>query len=91
MMQLQFPDRCVTYDQFLHDLAAVMVPQLKAALTETSDVISQRMAYRQFGEGNVRRWLSQGVLTVRKRPGKVEYLLSELRLQQQRTQDYFTK
>ena len=90
MMQLQFPDRCVTYDQFIHDLASVMVPKLKEAMTETNEVISQRMAFRMFGEGNVRRWAGKGLLTIRKRPGKVEYNINELRLLQQRTQDYFS-
>lgn len=88
-LQLQFQDRCVTYDQFINDLAAVMVPRLKEAMKEQGDTISQRKAYRQYGEGNVRRWLKKGLLTVRKRPGKVEYLVSELQLQQQREQDYF--
>lgn len=85
VIQIQVPDRCVTYEELLDDFALRLAPLLR---TDNREVISQREAYRIFGEGNVRRWFSKGMLTVRKRPGKVEYLMSELRLCQSRQQDY---
>lgn len=88
MIQIQFPDKTVTYDTFLRDLATALAPMLRDG-ADTREVISQREAYRIFGEGNVRRWTKKELLTIRKRPGKVEYLMSELRLCQQRQQDYF--
>ena len=55
-----------------------------------SDIISQNKAFKLFGQGNVLRWRQKGMLKpVSKRPGKIEYRLSELRLLQQRPQDYF--
>lgn len=90
MLQLVFPDKCVSYNTFLNDLATVLVPKIKEALQESSDVVSQNAAYRQFGKGNVTRWLKQRRLEpVSKRPGKIEYRISDLRLLQQRKQDYF--
>lgn len=87
-MQLQFPDKTVTYETFVKDVALQLSTLLRQAKDE-KEVVSQREAYRIFGEANVRRWFRQGLLTVRKRPGKVEYLMSELHLCQSRQQDYF--
>ena len=64
MIQLTFPDKCVTY--------------------------SQNQAFKMFGQGNIRRWRQKGLVEpVSKRPGKIEYRISDLRLLQQRKQDYF--
>ena len=48
------------------------------------------MAFKMFGQGNIRRWRKKGLLEpVSKRPGKLEYRVSDLRILQQRKQDYF--
>lgn len=89
MLQIAFSDRCVTYDTFINDLTTALVPKLLEAMENPSDIISQRRAFKIFGEGNIRRWLRQGRLKpFSKRPGKIEYKLSSLRILQQRTQDY---
>ena len=90
MLQLMFADKCVTYDTFINDLATALAPKLKELEENPSDIISQNKAFMMFGQGNILRWRRQGLLKpVSKRPGKIEYRLSELRLLQQRPQDYF--
>lgn len=90
MLQLTFPDKCVTYHTFINDLATALVPKLMEAMVNPSDILSQRQAYKLYGEGNVKRWRRDGVLEpVSKRPGKIEYRISDLRILQQRKQDYF--
>lgn len=90
MIQLVFPDKCVTYDTFINDLATALAPKLKELGENPSDIISQNQAFKIFGQGNIRRWREKGLLEpVSKRPGKIEYRLSDLRILQQRKQDYF--
>ena len=90
MIQLTFPDRCVTYSTFINDLATALVPKLMEAMENPSDLISQNKAFKIFGQGNIRRWREKGLLEpVSKRPGKIECRLSDLRILQQRKQDYF--
>ena len=90
MIQLMFPDKCVTYSTFINDLATALVPKLLEAMENPSDLISQNQAFKIFGQGNIRRWRKKCLLEpVRKRPGKIEYRLSDLRILQQRKQDYF--
>lgn len=90
MLQLAFPDKCVSYSVFINDLATALVPKLKEAMENPSDIISQRTAFKLFGCANIRRWIEKGQLTpVAKRPGKIEYRLSDLKILQQRQQDYF--
>lgn len=88
MMHIQFPDRMVTYDVFMSDLANRIAEKL-LCIREHPEVISQRAAYREFGKTNVQRWLRQGKLHPCKRIGKVEYSTAELRMAQQVQQDYF--
>ncbi|MBQ7462460.1 MAG: hypothetical protein IJS63_09455 [Bacteroidaceae bacterium] len=88
MIQIQFPDRMVSYDTFVNDIAASIVKQLKES-HEDPEMVSQRSAYRIFGRGNVDRWRKKGLLSTHKRPGKVEYSTVELRRCQSRQQDYF--
>ena len=89
MIQIQFPDKMVTYETFINDLATALVPKIREALQDPSGIVSQNRAFKLFGEGNVRRWLKKELLVpVSKRPGKVEYRLSDLRLLQARKQDY---
>ena len=90
MLQLMFADKCVTYETFINDLATALAPKLKELEENPSDIISQNKAFKMFGQGNILRWRRQGLLKpVSKRTGKIEYRLSELRLLQQRPQDYF--
>lgn len=90
MLQLMFPDKCVTYSTFINDLATALVPKLLQAMENPSDIVSQRKAYKLFGEGNVTRWRQKGLVEpISKRPGKIEFRLSDLRILQQRQQDYF--
>lgn len=88
MLTLDFTDKSVAYSTFVRDLASEVVRQLKEQ-RDDPDMVSQRKAYAMFGRGNVDRWRKQGKLHPCKRPGKVEYLVSELRQAQQRQQDYF--
>ena len=90
MIQLMFSDKCVTYDTFIDDLTTALVPKLLKAMENPSDIISQNKAFKIFGQGNIRRWRQKGLVEpVSKRPGKIEYRISDLRLLQQRKQDYF--
>ena len=88
MTILAFKDKCVPYETFIEDVAMALVVKLKEAEHEPSDVISQRMAYRIFGEANVRRWVKQMQLeAVSRRPGKIEYRIADLKLLQGRKKD----
>lgn len=88
MQLLQFPDKCVSYQTFVHDVAAQVAFFMKADRADP-ERISQNKAFTMFGRGNVERWREKGRLTVFKRPGKVEYLTAELRYCQRTQQDYF--
>jgi hypothetical protein len=47
---------------------------------------------KMFGQGNIRRWREKGLVEpVSKRPGKIEYRVSDLRILQQRKQDGFVE
>ena len=90
MLNLIFPDKCVTYGTFINDLATALVPKLLKAMENPSDLISQNQAFKIFGQGNIRRWRKKGLVEpASKRPGKIEYRVSDLRILQQRKQDYF--
>lgn len=83
---MEFADKMVSYDRFLDDLAERVVEKMR--LGSEQEVMSQRQAYERFGRANVDRWRRQHKLTIRKRPGKVEYLTTELRRCQRVEQDY---
>lgn len=87
---LQFPDKCVSYATFVKDVAAHVVGFIKRDATDP-EFISQNKAFSMFGRGNVERWRRQGKIKPCKRPGKVEYKTSELRLLQRVEQDYFDR
>lgn len=87
MMTIQFSDKVVSYDTFLNDLSARLCHLLKDE-KDDPEYISQRKAYKLFGRANVDRWLKAGKVTPHKRPGKVEYNMSELRVLQHTQQDY---
>lgn len=88
MKILQVLDRLIPYDTFLNDLAARIVKMIKADSNDP-EFVSQRKAYELFGRRNVERWKLQGKVESYKRPGKVEYRTSDLRLLQRTVQDYF--
>ena len=85
---LQFPDNMIPYEVFIKDLSARIVCLLKSD-KDDPEFISQRKAYELFGRRNVERWRKEGKIIPCKRPGKVEYKTSELRLLQRTVQDYF--
>lgn len=87
MIQLDFSDKSVSYDTFMEDLSSRIVRKIQRAKADPKTV-SQRQAYAIFGRGNVERWRKAGKLTTCKRPGKVEYRTSELRMLQRTEQDY---
>lgn len=88
MLTIDFPDKSVTYDTFVRDVASSVVRML-ADTHNDPEMVSQRKAYAMFGHGNVDRWRKQGKITPCKRPGKVEYRTIELRTLQRLQQDYF--
>lgn len=88
MLTLDFSDKSVTYATFIRDVASEVVRQLKEQQGDP-ETVSQRKAYAMFGRGNVDRWRKQGKIHPYKRPGKVEYFVTELREAQRTQQDYF--
>ena len=78
MLTIDFPDKSVTYDTFVRDVASSVVRML-ADTHNDPEMVSQRKAYAMFGRGNVDRWRKQGKITPCKRPGKVEYRTVDLR------------
>ena len=84
---MQFPDHMVPYDVFIKDLSARIVSLIKSD-KDDPEYVSQRKAFSMFGGKNVERWRKQGKIIPCKRPGKVEYKTSELRLLQRTVQDY---
>lgn len=88
MITIQFPDRMVSYETFMTDLASRIANQLKQAEADP-DTISQRKAYSIFGRANVDRWRRQGRIEPCKHGGKLEYRTADLRMLQHIKQDYF--
>ncbi len=86
-MTIQFADKSVKYSTFLDDVAAKVVALLKKDANDP-EYISQRKAFEIFGRRNVERWRRLGRVKPSKRPGKVEYKTSDLRLLQRTEQDY---
>lgn len=90
MQFLQFLDHLIPYDTFLNDVASRVVAMLKID-KDDPEFISQRKAWELFGCRNVERWRRQGKIVPFKRPGRLEYRTSELRLLQRTIQDYFNE
>lgn len=86
---IQFADKVVSYDTFMNDLVSRIVSEVEKRKSEP-EIISKRKAYEMFGRANVDRWMTEGKLAIRKRPGKVELLTAELRRCQAVEQDYLT-
>lgn len=85
---IDFSDRSVPYDVFLRDVATSVVRML-AEQKDEPEYISKRKAYEQFGRGNVDRWLKNREIEPHIRPGKIELRTADLRVLQNRVQDYF--
>lgn len=85
-VQIQFADRLVTYETFMTDLTARLSRVIKSDAADP-EYVSQRTAYSVFGRKNVDRWRRTGKVKPSKRPGKVEYRITDLRLPQ-RTQQF---
>ena len=90
MRRINFFDKSVSYEKFIHDIAASVVHMLSEVRNDP-EIVSQRKAYKMFGRGNVERWRKEGKLEPCKRPGKVEYRTADLRALQKVQQDYFKK
>lgn len=88
MDKLRILGRMVAYDSFIKDLASRIAAILEADRADP-EFVSQRKAYAMFGRANVERWRRQGKLELYKRPGKIQYRTSQLRLLQRTVQDYF--
>ena len=87
MALLQFLDHLIPYETFINDLASRVVALLKND-NDDPEYVSQRKAYEIFGRRHAERWRRQGKVEPIKRPGKVEYRTSELRMLQRTVQDY---
>lgn len=85
---LDFSDRSIPYDVFLRDVATTVVSMLRGQKDEP-EFVSKRKAYELFGRGNVDRWLRNEEIKPHIRPGKVELRMADLRVLQNREQDYF--
>jgi hypothetical protein len=86
----EFENQRIPYGVFLRDLAAHLVRLLKEERNDP-EFISQRKAYEIFGRRNVERWRKAGKIKPYKRPGKLEYVMADLRLLQRTEQDYLSK
>lgn len=89
MGSIQFIDHLVPYNQFLEDVASLVVKKLKLS-SQDPEFVSQNKAFQMFGRKNVERWRKEGKVEPAKRPGKLEYRTSDLRYLQSKLQDYFS-
>lgn len=92
MIEIHITSTANSVDAALEEIADILAAKVKEKLASPNDCISQRQAYKEFGQGNVKRWLRQERLQpVSKRPGKIEYRRSDLLICHQKVQDYFAK
>lgn len=89
--RIVFEDKNVSYKTFLDDLATFLAPKIALLIKKPQkEYYSQRESMRNFGYGNVRRWVKEGKLKPHsKRKGKIEYKVSDLQELFRREQDYF--
>ena len=87
VVQIQFADKMVTYDQFVSDVAARLVSHIRIQEADPR-FMTQAKAFKVFGRANVERWRRKGDITPCIRPGKLEYETAKLRDLQRREQDY---
>ncbi|HCY74208.1 MAG TPA: hypothetical protein DHU75_09190 [Rikenellaceae bacterium] len=93
MVQIILDDDRAAYEAFIAKLTDSLAPRLVAMMKKVPQIVcSQREAYRRFGTGNVRRWVREGRLKpFAKRPGKIEYKISDLKALFNQQQDYFNR
>ena len=70
--EITFPDRSVSYHDFIRDLAAKINTFAKEDKDDPA-YISQRKAEALYGKANVLRWRKMGAISPICRPGKIEY------------------
>ncbi len=87
---LDFSDKSIPYDVFLRDVATTVVSMLREQKDEP-EFVSKRRTYELFGRANVDRWLRNEEIMPHIRPGKIELKMAELRVLQNREQDYFNR
>lgn len=88
-IMVDFGSKQIPLKTVLRGFAAELVPFLRSEMENPNEVISQNKAYKQFGQANVMRWVREKrLMPVAKRPGKIEYRVSDLRICQSRFQDY---
>lgn len=85
---IDFSDRSIPYEVFLRDVATTVVSMLHEQKDEP-EFVSKRKAYELFGRANVDRWLRNEEIMPHIRPGKIELRVAELRVLQNRVQDYY--
>lgn len=85
----QFTDHLVPYQQFLEDIASLVVKKMKLC-SQDPEFVSQNKAFQMFGRKNVERWRSEGKIFPAVRPGKHQYRTANLRYLQSQIQDYFS-
>lgn len=92
MVQIILDGDSLAYEAFIAKLTDSLAPRLVAMMKKPQKTVcSQREAYRTYGVGNVRRWKKEGKLVpFAKRPGKIEYKISDLKALFSKEQDYFT-
>ena len=92
MVQIILDEDRGAYEAFIAKLTDALAPKLVAMMKKTPQTVcSQREAYRRYGTGNVRRWVKEGRLKpFAKRPGKIEYKISDLKTLFNQQQDYFS-
>ncbi len=66
MQTIEFPDKLVTYDTFMNDLAERIAYKLQRAANDP-EFINQRKAFSMFGRANVERWRRTGQVKCYKR------------------------
>ncbi len=92
MVQIILDGDRVSYDDFIDKITESLATRLATMMKKTPQTVcSQREAYRRYGTGNVRRWVKEGKLKpFAKRPGKIEYNISDLKTLFNQEQDYFS-
>lgn len=86
-MEVVFVDKSVTFDTFVTSVAAKLATFMKEDSGD-KPYLSQRQAFMQFGECNVRRWELERKIEPRRRPGRVEYPTARLKELSRVVQDY---
>lgn len=89
-MTLEFIDKTISYNTFIEDLAERIANKIQRNAKDP-EFVNQRTAYKIFGRANVDRWRRTGKVQPCKRPGTVQYRMTDLRTLQSTIQDYLIK